>query len=122
MIKEKIINLTQHDASEEQNLAGVFDLTPAGKTKVRELLTFKKIPTVLEMHRRTRALVEIADATAADFAMIGGAPFFMGALEEALCRADIMPLYAFSRRVAEEKPDGTKTSVFRHAGFVEVKR
>ena len=54
--------------------------------------------------------------------MIGGAPFFMGALEAALYRRDLTPLYAFSRREVVEKAtdDGavTKTAVFRHEGFV----
>jgi len=54
--------------------------------------------------------------------MIGGAPYFMGALESALLEAGVEPVYAFSRRVSEEmiQPDGSvrKVGVFRHVGFV----
>jgi len=56
--------------------------------------------------------------------MIGGAPFLMSALEDALVIAGITPLYAFSVResVEAEQADGSvrKVAVFRHLGFVEV--
>ena len=56
--------------------------------------------------------------------MIGGAPFFMSALERALLDVGITPLYAFSIRESVEKAaeDGTvtKINVFKHVGFVEA--
>ena len=56
--------------------------------------------------------------------MIGGAPYLMGALEVALKKVGIQPVYSFSERVSKEVvlEDGTtqKTSVFCHKGFIEV--
>ena len=56
--------------------------------------------------------------------MIGGAPYLMSALENALMAVGIKPLYSFSERVSMEETiaDGTvrKTNVFRHVGFVEL--
>jgi hypothetical protein len=53
-------------------------------------------------------------------AMIGGAPFFMPVLAQMLLRRfGIKAVYAFSKRVAVDGPDGTKTSVFKHMGFVD---
>lgn len=56
--------------------------------------------------------------------MVGGAPFFMRYLEEALEAAKIRPVYAFSVRDSEEQKqaDGSlkKTTVFNHLGFVEA--
>jgi hypothetical protein len=55
-------------------------------------------------------------------AMIGGAPYLMSALEEALDTQGIGAVYAFSVRESTEQtaPDGSvrKVNVFRHAGFV----
>ena len=60
----------------------------------------------------------------ADYVMIGGAPFFMAALESALRDVGVTPIYAFSKREVVEEPqsDGSvkKTAVFRHAGFVGI--
>ena len=56
-------------------------------------------------------------------AMIGGAPWMMRALEDALADVGVQPVYAFSVResVEQEQPDGSvrKINVFRHAGFVQ---
>lgn len=53
--------------------------------------------------------------------MIGGAPYLMILLHDALVGRDIQPLYAFSERVSVEKEEGgkiIKISVFKHVGFV----
>jgi len=56
--------------------------------------------------------------------MIGGAPFFMAALEEQAFAYGYVPLYAFSKRVVVEvrAEDGTvtKTAKFKHEGFIEA--
>ena len=114
-----IINLTQHASTSEQQCS-----EPANKSVVGALLTFDSPPTGGEMEVRASKLAAIAVAAGAEAAMIGGAPFFMSALERALIKAGIRPLYAFSLRESIEKPDGKggvlKTAVFRHIGFVEV--
>lgn len=113
---EKIINLTQHNSSAEQKEAGVFDLnTPV----LNNLLTFNSIPTKGELEVRAVSIARMATESGAKKAMIGGAPFFMSFLEKELVKANIRPLYAFTKRVVTEV-DGVKKSIFKHEGFVEV--
>ena len=118
----RIINLTQHAATSDQVSAGVFE--PADKSAVAALLTFEEPPTKEERAVRAATLAEMAVASEAEAAMIGGAPFFMYALEAALKDRGVRPVHAFSRRESVEKklPDGSvqKTQVFRHAGWVEA--
>jgi hypothetical protein len=114
-----IVNLTQHEASPSQIEAGV---SKSQSQEIRRLLTFDSIPTRREIAERADKLTDIAQASGAEYAMIGGAPYLMGALEAALIERGIMPLYAFSRRDSvEEVIDGktVKRTVFRHLGFVE---
>jgi len=120
----RIINLTQHPATPDQIKAGVIE--PRNKGKIRELLTFNELPNKDELKVRAKALVDyitIDEETKFNAAMIGGAPFFMSVLENALRRMGIIPLYAFSKREVVEKtlPSGkvVKTQVFKHLGFVE---
>jgi hypothetical protein len=126
----RILNLTQHPATPEQVAAGVVDLTPAQRVFVSQWLTFEDVPTQRQIKSRAALLAQAAandsvgvgEVGQFDAAMIGGAPYLMGPLEEALCQQGIKPLYAFSRRESVETiaADGsvTKTNVFRHAGFV----
>ena len=118
----KIINLTQHQATAAQAAEGVFE--PKDKTAVQQLLTFEDLPTKEDIVARAEALADIAKAENAENAMIGGAPYLMGALENALKGRGIQPLYAFSVResIEEHLPTGEviKKNVFRHLGFVEV--
>jgi hypothetical protein len=126
----RILNLTQHPATPEQHAAGVVDLTPAQRVFVSQWLTFEEVPTRRQVKSRAALLAQAAandsvgvgEVGQFDAAMIGGAPYLMGPLEEALLAQGIKPLYAFSRRESVETiaADGsvTKTNVFRHAGFV----
>lgn len=120
-----ILNLTQHPATPEQIAQGVVDLSGDDLAALKALLSFEEIPDAEELQRRSTAVAEIAIRASGDTpaeCMIGGAPFFMRPLEQALLMAGYRPVYAFSRRVVEEtiQPDGTvrKTAVFRHEGFV----
>ena len=119
-----IINFTQHNATTEQVAAGVVDAIPA---QVRaEVLTFSSLPTVEEIWARADKAVGLIapHAEPGTQVMVGGAPFFMSALEAVLKAAGFKPVYAFSERVSMDvvQPDGTvvKTSKFAHKGFVEV--
>jgi len=117
---EVLGGLTQHPATPEQVTAGVVE--PADKRRVQELLTFGELPTTPEVRARGEALAEIAFREGAEAAMIGGAPYLMRPLEEALAQRGVQPLYAFSvRESVEVVVDGgvEKRSVFRHVGFVE---
>jgi hypothetical protein len=130
-----ILNLTQHIVTPEQEAQLVVEPRMC-KTEIRELLTFEEIPTKEEIEARANKLAEIAVSEASMYAgdtdneiwitrvMIGGAPFFMGALEKAVRDCGFTPVYAFSKRESEDvpQPDGSvkKIQVFRHIGFVEV--
>ena len=126
-----ILNLTQHPATTDQIAAGVRDLQGQALAMLKGCLNFDTLPTVEDIRQRAEDIAMLAsawhdaedpDGTTARACMIGGAPFFMGALEAALYRRDLTPLYAFSRRevVENTNPDGTvtKTAVFKHEGFV----
>ena len=119
----KIINLTQHAATPEQVKAGVFEPTPGKKTAVNACLNFIMLPSRRVIRVKADRIAAIARQSGADAAMIGGAPYLMGPLEQALRDNGVQPLYAFSERVSveEEQPDGSvrKTNVFKHLGFVE---
>lgn len=118
----RILNLTQHSATVEQLQEGVFE-TKDGKELLRDLLTFETLPSQEELGGRAYKLAKLATYEYAEAAMIGGAPYLMRFLEEALEACGIRPLYAFSVRESVEETDSLtgevrKTSVFRHLGFV----
>lgn len=121
-MKHAIINLTQHVATPIQTQAGVFE--PSDKELVRSVLTFRSIPTMRSLQERANILANVAVVSNAKYAMIGGAPYLMAPLEAALLESGVTPLYSFMERVSVDTtaPDGTvtKTSVFQHAGWVEV--
>lgn len=131
---QQVLNLTQHAATTEQVAAGVVDLPADERATLSEWLTFATLPTGQEVADRAAL---IAQAAAGDsitvasvpagqyqYAMIGGAPYLMSALENALIKSGITPLYAFSVRESVEKtlPDGTvvKTNTFAHKGWVQM--
>jgi hypothetical protein len=130
-----ILNLTQHNSTAEQKAQLVVEPRMC-KAKIQKLLTFEEIPTKEEIEARAKELARIAVSEASHYAgetdnviwitrvMIGGAPYLMGALENAVRECGFTPVYAFSKRESEEitQPDGSvrKVQVFRHCGFVEV--
>lgn len=121
-----IVNLTQHVATPEQTSQGVVDLQADDRTKLQQLITFHVIPSSEEIRERAEAAAELAVKNGAASAMIGGAPFFMSALEKALWSKGVTPLYAFSVRESQDQvlADGSvrKVAVFKHVGFVEACR
>nr|DAJ46923.1 MAG TPA: hypothetical protein [Caudoviricetes sp.] len=118
-----LINLTQHNLTDEQKEG--FQVLETIED-IKRALTFDEIPTMGNIAARAKALATIAKKAGAAYAVIGGAPYLMSALEEALLEKGIRPIYAFSIRESIEVtgPDGqvTKTSVFKHAGWIEVRR
>ena len=121
-----ILNLTQHPATPEQIAAGVVDLTGQRLANLKSLLTFEELPTSTDIEQVAQAIANMAtfclDTADERKAMIGGAPFLMGALESTLLDYGITPVYAFSKRESIEavQADGSvkKINVFRHAGFI----
>lgn len=117
----QILNLTQHQATPEQVQAGVIE--PKDKKQIQNLLTFTELPTPYEVGQAAEGLARLAEREGVKHAMIGGAPYLMGPLEQELRRKGIDPLYAFSTRESrgEVQPDGSikKVAIFRHKGFVK---
>ena len=118
---KRIVNLTQHPVTPEQAAAGVVDVED--RQRLCEFLTFAEPPTVSGIHNRAESIVTLITGRI-HYAMIGGAPYLMSALEKCLLRHEIHPLYSFSQRISQERilADGTveKSSVFKHSGFVSV--
>ena len=127
-----ILNLTQHVGTPDQ---GVTDLTGEARECLIALLTVDALPTREEIEQRANDIVLLAimnglgpddgeDPVPAR-AMIGGAPWMMSALEDALIDAGIEPVYAFSVRESTEQKqaDGSvrKINTFRHAGWVPAR-
>lgn len=112
-----ITNLTQHNPTPDQILAGVGAPDPA----VKKLLTFDELPCMSDLKERAASVAEYA--CAGGIAMIGGAPYFMAPLVAALKARDVTPLFSFTERVSSESMvDGKviKTSEFKHIGFVHA--
>ena len=124
-----ILNFTQHKLTKEQidslveegfNIENVEIEAPQF---VKNCFTFTECPSREELNNKARALADYAQIQCkATDVIVGGAPYFMGALETVLIERGIKPRYAFTERVAVEtvNPDGstTKTSIFRHSGWV----
>ena len=118
-----IINLTQHNLTQEQ-LQGAVQVGNDIRDEIIKLITFNGLPTAGEIKGNANRLAEICRDMHASHAVIGGAPYFMGPLEQALRKAGIVPLYAFTERVAvevtnPETGEVTKTSKFNFAGWIE---
>lgn len=118
-----LINLTQHNLTQEQ-LKDAVEVGNDVRDEVVKLITFSGLPTAGEIKDNASRLAEICRDMHANHAVIGGAPYFMGPLEQALRRVGVTPLYAFTERVAVEVTDPntgevTKTSKFNFAGWIE---
>ena len=118
-----IYNLTQHNITAEQESAGVVELNEICKSEVRAYLTFNSIPSKKQIQENARRLVAslLTYHPKTQKVLIGGAPFFMSALEQALKAKGLEAVYAFTQRTVEEK-DGVKKSVFKHEGFIPAYR
>lgn len=118
-----ILNLTQHAATPEQVAAGVVDLTGEAHASLISLLTADELPSAAQVVDMAEGIAALAAGYGAPTAMVGGAPWLMAPLVDALRLRGIAPCFAFSRRESVEvaQADGSvrKTAVFRHVGFVE---
>lgn len=122
---DKILNLTQHKSTKDQREAGVVDLGEADRAHVTKMLTFGMLPSKHLVFRRAEDLADFAYKKAGEAGtkniMIGGAPYLMPPLVEALKARGLVPHFAFSvRDVVEKEENGKviKTSVFKHKGFI----
>ena len=138
-----LVNLTQHTLTKEQfshkgeNLVEITFKPYNGTSKgtgdyVKHLLNFTSLPTKEDIISRATALADYAEGLLNQakndndklFALVGGPPYLMGALETALKERGIQPLYAYSQRESVEtiNSDGsvTKTAIFKHIGYIEA--
>ena len=123
-MQNTILNLTQHQATADQIADGVYEPSIKVKEQIKALLTFDKaVLTDPSLIRNSVAeLVQLVKNEGAYSVMLGGAPFFMGPLANALTEAGVEVVFSFTDRVSVDvkNEDGTitKTSVFKHLGFV----
>lgn len=121
-----ILNLTQHNATKDQQYAGIIDLPVDFQTVLKGLLTFPTTYTRADLEYRALQIHELVR----DFCgpskevlkgvMIGGMPSFMPVLESVLVSKGLKVGYACTDRVSKDViKDGEviKTSVFVHAGM-----
>lgn len=123
----KILNLTQHQATQEQVEAGVIGFANEQRAKeLKSLITFTTLPSANELYQRAKAVVALVKAEDATIenVMVGGAGYFMPILEEELRLAGINPLHSFTQRetveTTNENGEVVKTSKFVHVGFVST--
>ena len=125
-----IINLTQHELTPEQR--EFIDIEcHTDRQKVKDLLTFTKLPSKEDIYYRALDLAAIVENIIDQdehvdlfLILVGGAPYLMKPLIEELKRLEVIPVFSYTDRVSVEtmQPDGSvvKTQVFKHLGFVEA--
>ncbi|HIE85187.1 MAG TPA: hypothetical protein EYQ00_15720 [Dehalococcoidia bacterium] len=130
----RILNLTQHIATPAQVEAGVINVIPEHMGALKVFLTFEEMPTpydsvsALSVSERVNALITLIrrkEYLTIDAVMIGGAPWLMAPLQNAIHEVSLNVVYAYSERVSNETMDPDtgivhKTNVFEHVGFVEA--
>jgi hypothetical protein len=126
-----VINCTQHLTTEDQRKDNIVDLPEEFRCHIQQLLTFETLPSRKTLGNRAELIVNELLAYSSQwenrqdlygkYVMIGGAPFFMSYLHNALVEVGAVPVYAFSQRKSvDEVVDGTvvKRSVFCYEGLV----
>ena len=127
-----ILNLTQHNATKDQQDAGISDLPELYKDFLKKKLTFPVQYDKEMLVSRANTIAKIVEdfiedtifntgvAPEIDGVMVGGMPSFMPVLEATLVSKGIRVGYACTERQSIDKEiDGkvVKTSVFVHAGM-----
>lgn len=108
----KILNLTQHQATKTQIERGVVEPSPASKDIIKKLITFEEAPDMETLAVNAGKLAAFAAMKGYHQALIGGASYYMPYLEAALIQNGIQPQYAFTQQVI--LPDGRR--VFEEKG------
>ena len=122
-----ILNLTQHNATKDQQDAGIIDMPVEFQVALKGLLTFPTQYTradleyrALQIHELVRDFCGGTSEEVLEGVMIGGMPSFMPVLESVLISKGIKVGYACTERKSVDKEvDGKiiKTAVFVHAGM-----
>ena len=122
-----ILNLTQHNATKDQQDAGIKDFPVEFQVALKGLLTFPTQYTRKDLEQRALQIHELIrdfcgpSKEVLEGVMIGGMPSFMPVLEATLISKGIRVGYACTERVSEDQvqADGSvrKVAVFKHAGM-----
>ena len=121
-----ILNLTQHNATKDQQDAGIIDMPVEFQVALKGLLTFPTQYTRDDLEYRALQIHELVrdfcgtSKEVLEGVMIGGMPSFMPVLESVLISKGIKVGYACTERKSVDKEvDGKiiKTAVFVHAGM-----
>ena len=121
-----ILNLTQHNATKDQQDAGIIDMPVEFQVALKGLLTFPTQYTRADLEYRALQIHELVrdfcgtSEEVLEGVMIGGMPSFMPVLESVLISKGIKVGYACTERKSVDKEvDGKiiKTAVFVHAGM-----
>lgn len=131
-----VLNFTQHRCTPDQLAAGIIDCPEEFRDRLANLLTFDELPTSNEVYGRAFQVAWLFETVAIHLgfdyateetslhAMIGGAPFFMSSLEDALTEINVRVYYAFSRRESVDLVQGdgvaVKVAAFKHVGLYEA--
>lgn len=119
----KILNLTQHPATEKQKEEGLIDLKGQDLKELKKAITFDEMPTIKYLKKSSLKLADIAFDNNFTNVLIGGACYFMPILEKTLKIHGFTPYYAFSKRNAIDKEiDGKIITeyTFEHEGFIKM--
>ena len=103
-----ILNCTQHTATPEQQRDGVMKHCPR---TISALLKFDSLPTRSTLEARAGEIAQLAARHGTTHAMIGGAPYFMAHLAQALKAQGVTPVYSFYSGDRRKR---------LHQGFVEA--
>ena len=121
-----ILNLTQHNATKDQQDAGIIDMPVEFQVALKGLLTFTIQYTRADLEYRALQIHELVrdfcgtSKEVLEGVMIGGMPSFMPVLESVLISKGIKVGYACTERQSVDKEvDGkvVKTAIFVHAGM-----
>ena len=121
-----ILNLTQHNATKDQQDAGIIDMPVDFQTTLKGLLTFPTQYTRADLEYRALQIHELVrdfcgtSKEVLEGVMIGGMPSFMPVLESVLISKGIKVGYACTERKSVDKEVDNKiikTAVFVHAGM-----
>ena len=121
-----ILNLTQHNATADQQDAGIIDMPVEFQVALKGLLTFPTQYTRDDLEYRALQIHELVrdfcgtSKEVLEGVMIGGMPSFMPVLESVLISKGIKVGYACTERQSVDKEvDGkvVKTAIFVHAGM-----
>ena len=105
----RILNCTNHNVTEKQIRMGIIEPDSEDKMKLQASITFDLPFSMEDIDAACTNVVTLTKKYDCTAAMIGGAPFLQGYLEQALFSEDLCAAFAFSRRRSEEKrfSDGT---------------